>query len=176
MHRNSYLWNVNSSTHLFIMAMEKEIKTVRMIMLVMGIILAFSNTLGLLINIVIIRDLPSQGIEFLDFILDNFALICLVFFVSGVLSIIASLMLKNRKEISRIFAMFTAVLSFIIVLGFSVFMMTLFPFDEMNKVPEMEGLPVIFGVFMLFGALSNASPAIVVLYYLNKSSVKELFT
>ena len=147
--------------------MDNKIKSIKIILLVLGAILLFSNLGGLLMSFLMFPLSNSKPTTAIDFLFANYRLICLCASIIGILCLSAGIVFNTKNKWSRIFVIIISTLSIICIIGFAIILL---------KASVADGLPLAISLGFLIAGLVFSSPFMILIIQLYKEEIKKYFT
>jgi len=147
--------------------MDKRIKSIKTILIVLGSILVFSNMMGLLVNSLIFPSSDIKPTSGIDILFANFGLICFVAVIVGILCLVGGVLLNPQKKWSRKLGILISILSIICIVGFSLVLVS---------VSIKEGIGLGFSLGFLLTGIIFSSPFMVLIFQLDNKEIKKYFT
>ena len=147
--------------------MDKRIKSIKTILIILGSILVFSNMMGLMVNALLFPSSDTKPSSGIDILFANFGLICLVAVIVGILCLVGGLLLNPKNKWSRKLGILISILSIISIVGFSLILV---------NVSVKEGIGIGFSLGFLLTGIIFSSPFIALIFQLRNKEIKKYFT
>lgn len=147
--------------------MDKKIKTLKTLLIALGTVIVFSNSMGLLMNSMMFSNTDTKPISGVDMLFANFGLICITAITIGILLLIGGIILNSKNKWSRVTVIIISILSMICMISFSI---------VMAVATYQEGVGIGFSLGVLFSCLAFSTPFVILIVFLNKTVIIEHFT